>query len=165
MESIQTQSVMAGALGVIAALGLVALGEGLVAYAADRRATAVSAAERAHEAPENMPKGVIGVSLHVGAERVGDPAVLYVAHVHPEGPAHQAGLAHGDEVSAVDGTAVTGKTYEQVVMMIRGEVGAAVKLAVKGERGAREVSITRVASDTLYKGGMGDKGSHESPTR
>ena len=35
----------------------------------------------------NLPNGVIGVSLHVGAERIGDPASLYVAHVHPEGPA------------------------------------------------------------------------------
>ena len=32
----------------------------------------------------NLPNGVIGVSLHVGAERIGDPASLYVAHVHPE---------------------------------------------------------------------------------
>ncbi|MFZ1843010.1 MAG: hypothetical protein WAU40_07575, partial [Nitrospira sp.] len=30
-----------------------------------------------------IPDGVIGVSLHVGAERVGDTAVLYVAHVLP----------------------------------------------------------------------------------
>ena len=36
----------------------------------------------------NPQKGVIGVSLQVGAERIGDAAVLYVAMVHPEGPAH-----------------------------------------------------------------------------
>ncbi len=109
-----------------------------------------------------MPKGVIGVSLHVGAERVGDPAVLYVAHVHPEGPAHKSGLAHGDEISAVDGTSVAGKTYEQVVMMIRGDAGSVVKLTVKGDGGSREVSITRVPGDSLYKAGMG---SHEGPGR
>ena len=48
-----------------------------------------------------LPKGVIGVSLDVSAERIGDPAILYVAMVNPEGPAHRAGLAHGDEIQAV----------------------------------------------------------------
>ena len=31
-----------------------------------------------------LPKGVIGVSLDVSAERIGDPAILYVAMVNPE---------------------------------------------------------------------------------
>ena len=109
-----------------------------------------------------LPKGVIGVSLDVSAERIGDPAILYVAMVNPEGPAHRAGLAHGDEIQAVDETPVTGKTYEQVVKMIRGEPGTTVKLTVKGERGAREVSVTRVAADRLP---MGPKGSHGSEAR
>lgn len=107
----------------------------------------------------NLPKGVIGVSLQVGAERIGDPAVLYVAMVHPEGPAHQAGLAHGDEIVTVDGTAVSGKSYEQAVKMIRGAPGTPVTLGVKGERGTRELSITRVAGDTLSKGPSGSRGN------
>src|SRR5688500_19261619 len=48
--------------------------------------------------------------------------------VNPEGPAHRAGLAHGEEIQAVDETPVAGKTYEQVVKMIRGEPGTTVKL-------------------------------------
>lgn len=75
-----------------------------------------------------IPDGVIGVSLHVGAERVGDTAVLYVAHVLPDGPAEKAGLKPGDELTTVDGVAVTGKTYEQVALMVRGEPGSVVKL-------------------------------------
>jgi C-terminal processing protease CtpA/Prc len=110
-----------------------------------------------HGEETTRPKGVIGVSLQVGAERIGDPAVLYVAMVHPEGPAHGAGLAHGDEIVSVDGTPVSGKTYDQVVNMIRGDVGTVVKLNVKGEGAAREVSITRVDGDNLSKG---PKGSH-----
>ena len=110
----------------------------------------------------NLPNGVIGVSLHVGAERIGDPASLYVAHVHPEGPAQQAGLKHGDEVVTVNGASVTGMTYEQVVKMVRGEAGTAVKLGVKGEGGVREIAITRIASESLYKG---EKGSHGGPAR
>ena len=35
----------------------------------------------------------------------------------------------------VDGTAVSGKSYEQVVKMIRGEAGTVVKLGVKGDGG------------------------------
>jgi len=112
-----------------------------------------------HGGESDLPKGVIGVSLDVGAERIGDPAVLYVAMVHPEGPAHRAGLTHGDEIVTVDGTAVTGKTYEQVVRMIRGEAGATVKLGVKGDGAVREIAVTRVASDKLPKPPMGSHGS------
>ena len=122
----------------------------------------VSPAPYAHGDESSLPNGVIGVSLQVGAERIGDPAVLYVGMVHPEGPAQQAGLRHGDEVMTVDGTPVTGKTYEQVVKMIRGQAGTVVKLGVKGEGGTRELSITRVASDKLPKGPMG---SHGGPAR
>ena len=96
-----------------------------------------------------LPNGVVGISLLIGAERIGEPAVLYVGMVHPEGPAHKAGLRHGDEVVSVDGTPVRGQSYEQVVGLIRGEAETAVKLGVKGENGLRELSITRVAGDKL----------------
>ena len=121
-----------------------------------------SHAQRPQGDEANLPNGVIGVSLHVGAERIGDPASLYVAHVHPEGPAQQAGLKHGDEVLTVNGSAVTGKTYEQVVQLVRGDAGTAVKLGVKGDGGLREIAITRIASEKLYKSGMG---SHSGPAR
>uniref|UniRef100_UPI00117FF738 PDZ domain-containing protein n=1 Tax=Nitrospira cf. moscoviensis SBR1015 TaxID=96242 RepID=UPI00117FF738 len=85
-----------------------------------------------------------------------------VGMVHPEGPAQQAGLGHGDEVVSVDGTPVKGKRYDEVVGMIRGEPGTAVKVGVKGENGLRELSITRVAGDKLPKG---PTGSHGSPAR
>ena len=121
-----------------------------------------SQAQRPYGDDANMPNGVIGVSLHVGAERIGDPASLFVAHVHPEGPAQQAGLKHGDEVVTVNGAAVSGKTYEQVIKLVRGEAGASVKLGVKGDGGLREIAITRIASEKLYKGEMG---SHGGPAR
>lgn len=114
---------------------------------------------------DNMPNGVIGVSLHVGAERIGNPASLYVAHVYPVGPAQQAGLQHGDEIVTVNGEAVTGKTYEQVIQMVRGEAGTAVKLGTKGEGGTRELSIIRIASETLYKDQKSKMGPHGSPAR
>ncbi len=108
--------------------------------------------------------GVIGISLHIGAERVGDPASLYVGRVHREGPAHKAGLRHGDELVSVDGTAISGKSYEQVVNMIRGEAETAVKFGVKRENeGLREVSVIRVAGDKLMKGPPGHGSYKDKP--
>jgi C-terminal processing protease CtpA/Prc len=121
-----------------------------------------SQAQRPHGDDANIPKGVIGVSLHVGADRIGDPASLYVAHVYPAGPAQQAGLKHGDEIVTVNGGTVTGKTYEQVIQLVRGDAGTVVKLGVKGEGGLREIAITRIAGEKIYKSGMG---SHSGPAR
>lgn len=100
-----------------------------------------------------VPDGVIGISLHIGANRIGDPALLYIGRVHREGPAHKAGLRHGDELISVDGIPVSGKNYEQVAQMVRGEVGSTVTLQIKrkGEESPREISITRVAGDHLAK--------------
>ena len=131
-------------------------------WADEERATPGSQAQPSHGSEVAMPDGVIGVSLHVGAERVGDTAVLYIAQVLPDGPAQQAGLKQGDEVTTVDGTAVTGKTYEQVALMVRGAPGSVVKVGVKGEGGLREIAVTRVAGQSLYKGQMG---SHGGPSR
>jgi C-terminal processing protease CtpA/Prc len=113
----------------------------------------------AHGDDTRLPHGVIGISLQVGAERIGDPAILYVGMVHPEGPAHKAGIRHGDEVVSVDGTTVMGKSFEQVVKMIRGEAGTVVKLGVKDEKGLHELSVERVAGDKLSKGPSGLHGT------
>jgi C-terminal processing protease CtpA/Prc len=99
----------------------------------------------------NFPKGVIGIALQLSAKRVGDPAALYVGTVHPEGPAGKAGLTHGDELVSVDGTSLAGKTYEQVVAMVRGEVGTSVKLGVKRDTSIQEMTIIRMAEEDLYR--------------
>lgn len=130
--------------------------------AAEEQDKPESQTQRPYRDDTNLPKGVIGVSLRVGAERIGDPASLYVAHVHPEGPARQAGLKHGDEVVTVNDAAVSGKTYEQVIQMVRGEAGTVVKLGVKADGGLREIAITRIAGGKLYKGEMG---LHGGPVR
>ena len=111
-----------------------------------------SQTQRLHRDNANLSKGAIGVAMHVGAERVGDTASLYVAHVHPEGPARQAGIKHGDEVVTVNGAPVLGKTYEEVVQMMRGEAGTEVKLGVRRGEEVREIAIIRVAAEKLYKG-------------
>ena len=151
-----------GAFSVLSIVLVSLLGIGSIAQAAEEPDKKTPRSQSSQGGPENMPDGVIGVSLQVSAEHIGDPARLYVAHIHPEGPARQAGLKHGDEVMAVDGTSVEGKTYEQVVRMVRGEPGGAVKVQVKSEGATRDTMITRVASGTLYKA---PTGSHEGPAK
>jgi C-terminal processing protease CtpA/Prc len=62
---------------------------------------------------------------------------------------------------SVDGLLVSGKSYEQVVKMVRGVAGTNVKLGVKREgEGLREVSVARVVGDQLMKGSA-DHGSYK----
>ena len=91
----------------------------------------------------HLPKGLIGVSLLVASKRIGDSTSLYIDRVHPEGPAQQAGIKHGDEVVSVNGETVTGKTYQQVLHMMRGEAGTEVKLGIKREGDAHHSNCRR----------------------
>lgn len=100
-------------------------------------------------APMLPPPGIIGVALHLTAERIGDPAGLFIRATHPLGPAVKAGLTHGQEILAVDGRSVKGKTYREVVSMIRGEVGTSVTLLVKTFSDVKEVKIIRASEAQL----------------
>ena len=99
--------------------------------------------------PMLPPPGIIGVALHLTAERVGDPAGLFIRATHPLGPAVKAGITHGQEILAVDGQSVKGKTYREVVSMIRGEVGTSVTLLVKTFSEVKEVTIVRASEAQL----------------
>jgi S1-C subfamily serine protease len=101
------------------------------------------------EEPMLPPPGIIGVALHLTAERIGDPAGLYIRATHPAGPGARAGLAHGQEILAVDGQSVKGKTYREVVAIIRGEIGKSVTLSVRTFTDVKEVKIVRVSEDML----------------
>ncbi len=99
--------------------------------------------------PMRPPPGIIGVALHLTAKRVGDPAGLFIRATHPMGPAVKAGLMHGQEILAVDGQSIKGKTYREVVAMIRGEIGKSVTLQVKTFSDVRAVRIIRVSEQML----------------
>ena len=101
--------------------------------------------------PTLPPPGIIGVALHLTAERIGDPAGLFIRATHPMGPAIKAGLTHGQEILTVDGMSIKGKTYREVVAMIRGEIGKSVTLQVKTFSGFKEVKIVRVSEQMLSK--------------
>ena len=99
--------------------------------------------------PMLPPPGIIGVALHLTAERIGDPAGLFIRATHPLGPAVKAGLTHGQEILAVDGRSVKGMTYREVVSMIRGEIGTSVTLLVKTFSDVKEVKIMRASETQL----------------
>ena len=99
--------------------------------------------------PMLPPPGIIGVALHLTAERIGDPAGLFIRATHPLGPAVRAGLTHGQEILAVNGQSVKGKTYREVVSMIRGEIGTSVTLLVKTFSDVKEVKIIRASEAQL----------------
>lgn len=99
--------------------------------------------------PMMPPPGIIGVALHLTAERIGDPAGLFIRATHPLGPAVRAGLTHGQEILAVDGQSVKGMTYREVVSIIRGEIGTSVTLLVKTFSDVKEVKIMRASEAQL----------------
>ncbi len=101
------------------------------------------------EEPMLPPPGIIGVALHLTAERIGDPAGLFIRATHPAGPGARAGLAHGQEILAVDGQPVKGKTYREVVSIIRGEIGKSVTLTVRTFSDVKKIKIMRVSEDML----------------
>lgn len=99
----------------------------------------------------SLPSGIVGLALHITAGRIGDPARLIIRAVHPSGPAARAGITHGEEILTVDEEPVAGKTYQEAVRLIRGEVGSTVKLGLKGPQGERTVSLVRVSESVLME--------------
>ena len=98
-----------------------------------------------------MPSGIVGIAMHITAGRIGDPGQLIIRAVHPSGPAARAGLTHGEEIVSVNGDPVTGKTYQEVVGLIRGEIGSSVTIALRGPQGERTVSMMRVSEQQLME--------------
>ena len=98
-----------------------------------------------------MPSGVVGIAMHITAGRIGEPAQLIIRAVHPSGPATRAGLVHGEEIHSVNGDRVSGKTYMEVVRLIRGEIGSSVQLGLRGPQGERTVSLMRISEEKLME--------------
>lgn len=97
------------------------------------------------------PSGIVGLALHITAGRIGEPARLIIRAVHPSGPAARAGLNHGEEILTVDGVPVAGKTYQEAVGLIRGEVGSSVRLGLTGPQGEHTVSLVRISESVLME--------------
>lgn len=71
--------------------------------------------------------------------------ILVVAPIEGT-PAHKAGIKPGDQIIAVDDQSVDGKTIDEVVSMIRGELGKKVKIKIyrESEKKTYEFELVRV---------------------
>jgi C-terminal processing protease CtpA/Prc len=98
------------------------------------------------QAPQGAPadNGVVGIAIGLTAHTIGAPARLVVERVLPGGPAAKAGVHRGDEIRAIDGHPVNGKSLREITQMIRGKVGTPVTLAISEKTRTREVTLTRV---------------------
>ena len=77
-----------------------------------------------------------------------EEGVLHIEAVTAGGPAETAGLQAGEDITAVDGTALTAENISEVTSLIQGEEGTQVTLTVRGTDGTeREVTVTRSQID------------------
>jgi len=69
---------------------------------------------------------------------------LRVATVYPRTPAREAGIRHGDVITAVNGESIAGKDAGAATTRIRGPAGTKVTLTVQSRDGSkRDVTLTR----------------------
>ncbi len=87
----------------------------------------------------------IGAELTMEKNELTGEFEVIVANVLPEGPASKTALMAGDVIVAVDGTAVRGKSLNDVVNMIRGQGGTDVVLTVRHADAEEftDITITR----------------------
>lgn len=102
--------------------------------------TLVKALEKAEAGDVIVMKKPTGM---VGAVLKEEKGEILLDGTVPGSPIEAAGLKKGDRITAVDGVSVSSKALVDVIGMVRGPFGSAVKLTVAGEGGEREVSIVR----------------------
>ena len=98
-----------------------------------------------------------------GCTPAGPDCHVVVVRTIPHGPAARAGLLKDDEVTAVDGTALAGKTLAETIALVRGPKDTTVRLTiVRGGGAPFELAIVRavidnevVTSDVIADGRVG----------
>jgi carboxyl-terminal processing protease len=91
----------------------------------------------------------------VGIDVVPDPRGLRIIDVFPHSPAAAVGLAHGDLITKVGSTPLTGRSADFASRLIRGHAGTRVVLTIVSGSRTRVVRITRanlvvpVASESI----------------
>ena len=91
-------------------------------------------------------------------EPIDDACRLRVKKVIDGAPADGAGLLAGDVVTGVDGETLTGRTIDDLVLLIRGPRGTEVTLELERGGGARNLVITRdtVVNDDVHVATLAD---------
>jgi len=81
-------------------------------------------------------KGLLGIVVPVGQEKVRKDAPYVITGVYEEGPAYRAGLRPDDRIVQINGTEVDGLEYDHIYNnLLRGPSGTRVTIVVerKGE--------------------------------
>lgn len=81
--------------------------------------------------------GGVGIELSI---RNGAPTVVRVLR---DNPAEKAGVVVNDIITAVNGESVKGKTTNEIVTKIRGDVGTTVKVTVERDGVSKDFTLTR----------------------
>jgi len=106
--------------------------------------------------PQDGQSGVIG--LAIGRPEAITRGPLVVEAVVPHGPAGDANIQPGDQIRAIDGESTHSMTVAEAARLIRGRPNTAVELRIDSPRGARLITLIRVAhasSGTPHHAGAG----------
>jgi carboxyl-terminal processing protease len=79
----------------------------------------------------------------VGMEVTQVPAGLRVTRVFPRSPAAAAGIRRGDQIVAVNGRSIAGRTSAETTALIRGRPGTAVTLTISSQGRRRDQRLRR----------------------
>ncbi|KLT66805.1 hypothetical protein AB669_06305 [Pedobacter sp. BMA] len=96
---------------------------------------------------EAMKTSMTGSFAGIGITFVMVADSTFITAVNPDGPAAKAGILVGDRINAVDGAGIFGKKLknQDVMHMLRGEKGTAVKLSIirKAQNAPLEFNVMR----------------------
>lgn len=81
----------------------------------------------------------------LGARSTAVDGYVTITELYENGPAHKSGLKVGDQITGVNGKSAEGKSYDEVMQIIRGFPGTDVNLTVKipGKSTERNINLTR----------------------
>ncbi len=81
----------------------------------------------------------------LGARSTAVDGYVTITELYENGPAHKSGLEVGDQITGVNGKSSEGKSYDEVMQIIRGFPGTDVNLTVKkpGKSTERNINLTR----------------------
>ncbi|WP_258007254.1 S41 family peptidase [Staphylococcus sp. 17KM0847] len=95
------------------------------------------------EETQSFNEDVSGDFVGIGAEMAQKGDRIFIASPIKKAPAEKAGLKAKDELIAVDGQKVKGKSLNSVVKKVRGEKGTKVTLTIKRGEEEKEYTVTR----------------------
>jgi carboxyl-terminal processing protease len=101
--------------------------------------------------PDGTPRELTlerGGRSSVSAELCTVPPAVFVQRVEPGSPAERAGIAPGTRIVSVNGVAAADKSLDEVVDLIRGPAGSALKLGI-AEPGREARTLTLVREQVL----------------